>query len=356
MRKSLSITVVILILFELVPASVYASQNKLRVGFLGVFMENKEEPSLSSMVSPMFSDSKFFVWEKITKDTPTSIFWGVARIDAKFQHNSNSVSGRFTLYIREPSTNVDLFVLDATGVSSTFSGMVVDWSPFEKEALLNGLSVLSRRLEDLWRSNSIVIYSEGKVFECDMGELVGIVEGSHLSVFRDDRLIAKGKVTSLDQKKCRAEIIYSSGDKSPIMGDLVKIAYIPPAPEVSFVNQANSVLSAIAGVALLAGIVTLYNIARANAAPKITLIAPTDGIEFKTGQKVNFSWLSNQDFQRYKIEIMDATGNVIDENDDSGTSYQASFSSIGEYSWKVTGYTSNGTSVESETRTFYIVY
>lgn len=100
MRKSLSITVVILILFELVPASVYASQNKLRVGFLGVFMENKEEPSLSSMVSPMFSDSKFFVWEKITKDTPTSIFWGVARIDAKFQHNSNSVSGRFTLYKR----------------------------------------------------------------------------------------------------------------------------------------------------------------------------------------------------------------------------------------------------------------
>jgi len=355
MRKILSIVIIILILSEIAPAGVYASQNKLRVGFLGVFLDNKEESSLSAMVSPMFSDSNFFAWEKITKDTPVSIFWGVARVDAKFQHNSNSVSGRFTLYIKEPSTGVDMFVIDAAGVSSTFSGIVADWSPFEKEALLNGLSVLSRRLEDLWRSNSIVIYSEGKVFECDMGQLAGIVEGSHLSVFRDNRLIAKGKITGLDEKKCRAEIIYSSGDKTPIIGDLVKIAYIPPAPEVSFVNQANSVLSAIAGIALLAGIVTLYNIARANAAPKITLIAPMDGREFKTGETVKFSWLSNQEFKSYKIEIMNAAGNVIDENDDTVTSYQASFSSTDEYFWKVTGYTSSGTYVESETRTFYIV-
>ncbi|HPO82685.1 MAG TPA: hypothetical protein PK487_06965, partial [bacterium] len=96
-------------------------------------------------------------------------------------------------------------------------------------------------------------------------------------------------------------------------------------------------------------------IARANAAPKITLIAPTDGREFKTGETVKFSWLSNQEFKSYKIEIMNAAGNVIDENDDTVTSYQASFSSTDEYFWKVTGYTSSGTYVESETRTFYIV-
>lgn len=357
MRKILSVVIVFSVLLEIAPVNIYASENKLKIGFLGVFVSDREreDSALSAMVSPMFSDSSFFTWERITKDTPTTIFWGIAKIDARFQHNDSNVSGKFTLYMRDPISGIDMFILDATGVSSNFSGMVVDWSPFEKEALLNALAVLSRKIDDLWRSNSIVTYSEGKVFECDLGQNAGIVEGSLLSVFRDNRLIAKGKVTSLDQKKCKAEIIYSSGKEPPVIGDKVKIAYIPPTPEVSFVNQTSSILSAIAGIAILAGVVVLYNIARTNASPKITLISPTDGMEFNSGETINFTWLSNQSMESYKIQIIKSSTNEIFEDVTSDASYSYSIFSPGTYSWKVIGYKTDGTFVESETRTFYIV-
>lgn len=352
MRRYLSILLIVLFILESNLLSAYTSQNKLRVGFLGVFVDDREDVSLSLMVTPMFSDSDFFVWERITKDTPISEFWGLARIEAKFQHNSTNVSGRFTLYIKDPSSSLDMFVLDAKGISSTFSGMVADWTPLEKEAFLNGLTALSKELEDLWRSNSIVTYAEGNVFECDIGRAVGIVEGSLLSVFRDNRFIARGKVTSVDQKKCKAEIIYNSGDKPPAMGDMVKISYIPSTPEVSFLNQASSVVNAIAGIAILAGIVVLYNIARANALPRITLIAPSDGREFKTGETISFSWISNHSMKQYKIQIIKGTSIVYEETlTDTPFSYPTQLAP-GLYSWKVIGYMEDGTSVESETRTF----
>lgn len=355
MKRFLSIIIVVLLILEATPISVCASQNRLKIGFLGVFVEDKEDSSLSSMVIPMFSDSNFFLWERITRETPTSVFWGLARIEAKFQRNVNNVSGRFTMYIKDPSANLDMFVIDAKGISSTSSGMIVDWSPLEKEAFLNGLAVLSKRFEDLWGSNSIVIFSEENVFECDIGQAVGIVEGSLLSVFRDNRFIAKGKVTSLDQKKCKAEIIYKSGNEPPIMGDMVKIAYIPPTPEVSFVNQASSVINTIAGIAILAGIVVLYNIARANATPRITLIAPSDGREFKVGDTINFSWTSNQNMNQYKLEIRDDSSNIKYEETLTATSLSYTVTlHQGQYFWRIIGYMEDGTSIESGTRTFFV--
>jgi hypothetical protein len=359
MRRLLSLIIIVLLLFELFPVNTVSAQEKLKVGFIGVFIDDKEMASLSKLVSPIFSTSKFFTWEKFIPDTPISDFWGTGKIIAKFQHNNSNVTGRFTLYLIDPISNVEMFILESSGVSSQSSGTVTNWEPLEKEAFLNGISSLSQKLDDLWRSNSIVTYYDENVFECDLGKSYGIVEGSILSVFRNNRLVAKGKVTSLDQKISKVEVFYRGEDYPPRLGDIVKIAYIPPAPEVSFINQATPILNAIAGIAILAGLVTLYNIAKANATPWIKLISPANGREFKQGDPIDFFWSSNDTtIAYYHIIVSDSSNNNIiwdkvTSSPSTSITYDGPSLSPGTYTWKVIGIRNDGSSIEGA-RTFIV--
>lgn len=358
MRRVLTVIIIISFLFELFPVNTVSAQEKLKVGLVGVFTDDKEMVSFNNLVGPIFSTSNFFKWEKVAQDTPISNFWSIARIDTKFQHNASNVTGRFTLYLKDPVSNVDMLVLKSLGVSSTFSGTITDWEPLEKEAFLNGVSALSQKLDDLWRGNSIITYYDEDVFECDLGKSSGIIEGSILSVFRDNRLVAKGKVSSVEQKISKSEVIYKGGDYPPRLGDIVKIAYIPPAPEVSFVNQATPIVNAIAGIAILAGLITLYNIAKANATPWIKLTSPDNGRKFIIGEEIVFSWYSNDTtIVSYTIIVSNSSKVIIWDKDtttDTSITYDGPLLSPGTYTWGIVGYRTDGSEVESETRVFIV--
>jgi len=352
MRRILSVIILISFLFELFPGNIINAQGRLKVGLIGVFADEKEISSLENLVIPIFSTSRFFVWEKVSQDTPISSFWATARITVRFTHNISNVTGSFRLSIVDPVSNVEMFVLESYGASSTSSGTITNWEPLEKEAFLNGISSLSQRLDDLWGSNSIVTYYEENAFECDLGKSSGIIEGSILSVFRDNRLVAKGKVTSLDQKISKVDVIYKGEGYPPHLGDIVKIAYIPPAPEVSFVNQATPVLNAIAGIAILAGLIVLYNAAKA-ATPWIDLISPENNQSFNSGGTIKFSWITNDTtIQQYDLII---SGNHYFPILDTYYNYTAPTVLVQTtYTWKVVGYRGDGSKVESETRTFTV--
>ncbi|MBC7321082.1 hypothetical protein H5T89_10620 [bacterium] len=353
MRRFLSIVIIIFFIFELFPVDALSEQRKLKIGVMGVFVEGKEDTSLSSIVAPIFSTSNFFDWERIGRDTPTSIYWGIASFDVRFKHNTSNVCANVKLLIKDTRTNTDAFILETNALSSPFTGTVLDWKPLEKEAFLNAIAILSKRLDDMWRSSSVVIYAEGNVFESDLGKDIGIVEGTVLGIFRGNNLIAKGKVTSLSQKTCKAEVIYKAENEYPRLGDIVRIAYIPPSPEVSFINQAVPVLNAIAGIAILAGLVTLYNIAKANMATWIKLRFPEDNATFHPGDLITFLWLTNDDsIKNFALVI---SGNIYST---TGTSYNYTAPSVSvetTYVWKVIGYREDGSFVESESRTFKVV-
>ncbi len=352
MRRVLSLIIAIFLVFELLPASVLSQQEKLTIGVMGVFLEGKEDTSLSSIVSPIFSTSDFFKWEKIGRDTPPSVFWGIASLDVKFKHGTSNVVASVKLSIKDAKTNTDMFILETNALSSPFSGTILDWKPLEKEAFLNAISTLSKRLDELWRSNSVVIYAEGNVFESDLGKSIGIIEGSVLGVFRGDNLIAKGKVTSVGQKTCKVEVIYRLENEQPRLGDIVRIAYIPPSPEVSFVNQVTPVLNAIAGIAILAGFIALYNIAKANMVNWIRLRLPEDGATFRSGDSITFLWLTNDTtIKNFTLVI---SGNVYTTSDTSYTYTAPSVSVETTYVWKVFGHREDGTTVESESREFKV--
>ena len=352
MRRLLSVIIIISFLFELFPVNTVSAQEKLKVGLVGVFTDDKEMASFNNLVGPIFSTSNFFKWEKVAQDTPISNFWSVARINTKFQHNASNVTGRFTLYLKDPVSNVDMLVLESLGVSSTFSGTITDWEPLEKEAFLNGVSALSQKLDDLWRGNSIITYYDEDVFECDLGKSSGIIEGSILSVFRDNRLVAKGKVSSVEQKISKSEVIYKGGDYPPRLGDIVKIAYIPPAPEVSFVNQATPIVNAIAGIAILAGLITLYNIAKANAT-RIELESPANGRVFKVGEDITFYWVPNDTISGYEIMVWDKDNVLKWDKPTTAPPITYKAPEPGIYTWQVTG-TRDGSKIESETWKFIV--
>ncbi|MGC8971491.1 MAG: hypothetical protein ACP5K2_04725 [bacterium] len=353
MRRLLSIIVIILLVFELFPVSAFSEQKKLKIGVMGVFVEGKEDTSLSSIVTPIFSSSDFFSWERIDRATPTSVFWGIASFDVNFKHNTSNVSASVRLSIKDAKTNIEMFILEANSLSSPFSGAVLDWKPLEKEAFLNAISNLSKRLDELWRSSRVVIYAEENVLESDLGKDMGIVEGTILGVFRDNKLIAKGKVTSLGQKTCKVDITYKSENDYPRLGDIVRIAYIPPSPEVSFVNQAVPILNAIAGIAILAGLVTLYNIAKANAVTWIRLRFPEEGASFRPEDTINFLWLTND--TTIKSFALVISGNPYITTNTFYNYTAPSVSAETTYVWKVIGYRTDGTYIESEIRTFKIV-
>lgn len=353
MRRFLSIIIITLLILGLFPVSAFTQQKKLKIGVMGVFVDGKEDLSLSSIVTPIFSTSDFFNWERVGKDIPTSIFWGIASFDVKFKHNTSNVSANVRLLIKDTRTNVDMFILETNALSSPFSGTVLDWKPLEKEAFLNAIATLSKRLDDIWRSSSVVIYAEENVFESDLGKDIGIVEGTILNIFRDNNLIAKGKVTSLGQKTCKGDITYKAENEYPRLGDIVRIAYIPSSPEVSFINQATPVLNAIAGIAILAGLVTLYNIAKANMVTWIKLRFPEDNSTFHPGDTITFLWLTND--ASIKNFVLIISGNIYTTTNTS-YNYTAPFVSVETtYVWKVIGYREDGTSVESESRTFKVV-
>lgn len=351
MKRFLSIVIIIFSIFELLPVNALTEQRELKIGVMGVFVDGKEDTSLSSIVAPLFSTSNFFNWERIGRDTPISIYWGIATFDVKFKHNTSNVSANVKLIIKDTRTNVDMFILETNALSSPFTGVVLDWKPLEKEAFLNAIGTLSKRLDDIWRFNSIVTYAEENVFESDLGKDIGIVEGTVLSVFRGDKLIAKGKVTSLNQKTCKAEVTYEAENEYPRLGDVVRIGYIPPSPEVSFINQATPILNAVAGIAILAGLVALYNVAKANMTSRITLISPENGDSFKPGEPITFSWTTNDNsIKIFKIRV---SGKDIPVGSDTSYTYTAP-SASSSYDWKVIGYREDGSSVESETRTFIV--
>lgn len=352
MRKLLSTIIIIFLVLELFPVDAFSKQERLKIGVMGVFVEGKEDTSLSSIVTPIFSTSDFFSWERIDRTTPTSIFWGIASFDVNFKHNTSNVSASVKLSIKDAKTNIEMFILEANSLSSPFSGAVLDWKPLEKEAFLNAISNLSKRLDELWKSSCVVIYAEENVFESDLGKDTGIVEGTILGVFRDNKLIAKGKVTSLDQKTCKVDITYKSENEYPRLGDIVRIVYIPPSPEVSFVNRATPVLSAIAGIAILAGLVVLYNVAKANAVTWIRLRFPEDNATFRSGDTITFLWLTND--TTIKNFVLVISGNLYTTTDTSYNYTAPSVSVETTYVWKVIGYRDDGTSVESESRTFKV--
>ncbi|MCX7795820.1 MAG: hypothetical protein N2380_04805 [bacterium] len=353
MRRFLSVVIISLLILELSPINALSEQKKLKIGVMGVFIDGKEDISLSNIVAPVFSTSDFFNWEKIGKDTPTLVYWGIASFDVKFKHNASNVSTNVRLLIKDTRTNVDMFILETNALSSPFSGTVLDWKPLEKEAFLNAIGTLSKRLDDIWRSSSIVIYAEENAFESDLGKDTGIVEGTILSIFRDNKLVAKGRVTSLGQKTCKGDIIYKAENEYPRLGDIIRIAYIPPSPEVSFINQATPVLNAIVGIAILAGLVTLYNIAKANMATWIRLRFPENNATFHPGDNITFLWLTNDtSIKNFALII---SGNIYTTTNTSYNYIAPSVSVETTYVWKVIGYREDGTSIESESRTFKVV-
>ncbi|MGB9681989.1 MAG: hypothetical protein ACP5RW_04535 [bacterium] len=352
MRRISSLIIIASFLLELFPGNVINAQGRLKIGLIGVFSDEKELVSFSNLVIPIFSTSKFFAWEKVSPDIPFSNFWGIARVNAKFIHNKANVTGSFKVSIVDPLSNVEMFVLESSGISSVSSEPITTWEPLEKEAFLNGISNLSQRLDDLWKSNKVITYYEDNAFECDIGRSSGILEGSILSVFRNDRLVAKGKVTSLDNKVSKAEVVYKGDGYPPQLGDTVRVAYVPPSPEVSFVNQVIPILNAMVGIAILAGLVVLYNSAKA-ATPWIDLISPDNSSSFHSGDQIKFTWITNDTtIQQYDLVI---DGNHNFPITDKYYNYTAPVVLTStSYSWKVVGYRGDGTKVESETRTFTV--
>lgn len=353
MRRFLSILIITFLIFELYPLNAFSQQKKLKIGVVGVFVDEKEDTSLTSVVSPIFSTSDFFSWERIGRDTPTSLYWGIASFDVRFKHNTSNVSASVKLLIKDAKTNTDMFILETNALSSPFTGTVLDWKPLEKEAFINAIATFSKRLDEIWKSNTVIIYAEGNIFESDLGKDMGIVEGTIVSIFRDNNLIAKGKITSLSQKTCRGDIIYKAESEYPRLGDIVRIAYIPPSPEVSFINQATPILNAIAGIAILAGLVTLYNIAKANMATLIRLKFPENNATYKPGDTITFMWFTND--TSIKSFALVISGSIFVTNNNFYNYTAPSVSSETTYIWKVIGYREDGTSVESETRTFKVV-
>jgi len=74
MRRILSVIILISFLFELFPGNIINAQGRLKVGLIGVFADEKEISSLENLVIPIFSTSRFFVWEKVSQDIPISSF------------------------------------------------------------------------------------------------------------------------------------------------------------------------------------------------------------------------------------------------------------------------------------------